>query len=317
MGIYRSFIIWGGFTVLILGVFLGFVLGGWPGTPNSCIPKEALALPVPSDHASAAARLQYQDKTVNQSTCYCEAFWLPDVVAGKPGVRQPVNTWFNLYSIVTSFLVTLFVYLDRKNSSGGTPIRSHAWLPDLYVFVVLFLGLGSMWFHGALQGWGGFTDTLSMYMYAAFLVFYAIYRLWDSDWFFALAYLGTVALFTIVGEIWQEAAPTFPVSLIMILILVVAYLVFQSLVWAKTGSGNGWQNWWAHVSWRGQQVSLRWWLAVASIGLATFFWVSSQTGRYMCDPHSGFQPHGLLWHPLAGVMAVLLYFYWRNDEQST
>jgi len=24
----------------------------------------------------------------------------------------------------------------------------------------------------------------------------------------------------------------------------------------------------------------------------------------MCDPKSGFQPHGLLWHPLAGVMAV-------------
>lgn len=313
MPLYRSFIIWGGSAVLILGLFLGFVLGGWPGEANSCIPKEALALAAPPAHASAAARLQYQDKTVNQSTCYCEAFWLPDVVSGAPGVRQPVNTWFNLYSLITSFVVALFVYLDRNNSSGGTPIRSHAWLPDLYTFVVLFLGLGSMWFHGALKGWGGLTDTLSMYMYASFLVFYAIYQLWDSDWFFVFGYAGTVALFTIVGEVWQQAMPTFPVSLTMILALVVAYLIFQSLVWANTGSGTGGQNWWDHVSWRGQQVSLLWWLAVASIGLATFFWVSSQTGRYMCDPHSGFQPHGLLWHPLAGVMALLLYFYWREE----
>jgi hypothetical protein len=59
---------------------------------------------------------------------------------------------------------------------------------------------------------------------------------------------------------------------------------------------------------------LLWWLAVACIGLATFFWVSSQTGRYMCDPHSKFQPHGLLWHPLAGAMALLLYFYWRRED---
>ena len=313
MALYRSFFVWGGFAVLILGLFLGFVLGGWPGTANSCIPKEALALPVPPAHASAAARLQYQDKTVNLSTCYCEAFWLPDVVSGAPGVRQPVNTWFNLYSLITSFVVALFVYIDRNNSSGGTPIRSHAWLPDLYTFVVLFLGLGSMWFHGALKEWGGLTDTLSMYMYASFLVFYAIYQLWDSDWFFVFGYAGTVALFTIFGELWQQAMPTFPVSLIMILALVVAYLIFQSLVWANTGSGTGGQNWWDHVSWRGQQVSLLWWLAVASIGLATFFWVSSQTVRYMCDPHSGFQPHGLLWHPLAGVMALLLYFYWRQE----
>ncbi len=313
MSLYRSFFIWGGFAVLILGLFMGFVLGGWPGTANSCIPKEALALAVPPAHASAAARLQYQDKTVNQSTCYCETFWLPDAVSGAPGVRQPVNTWFNLYSLITSFVVALFVYIDRNNSSGGTPIRSHAWLPDLYTFVVLFLGLGSMWFHGALKGWGGLTDTLSMYMYASFLVFYAIYQLWDSDWFFVFGYAGTVALFTIVGEVWQQAMPTFPVSLIMILALVVAYLIFQTLVWANIGSGTGGQNWWDHVSWRGQQVSLLWWLAVASIGLATFFWVSSQTGRYMCDPHSAFQPHGLLWHPLAGVMALLLYFYWREE----
>jgi hypothetical protein len=228
-----------------------------------------------------------------------------------------VNTWFNLYSILTSLAVALFVYFDRNNSSGGTPIRSHPWLPDLYIFVVLFLGLGSMWFHGALKEWGGITDTLSMYMYTSFLVFYAIYRLVPSDLLFLIGYGATVLVFTIVGELWQSATPTFPVSLILILVLVLGYLLFQSFVWGRDGQSTGWANWWQHVSWRGAQASWRWWVAVGCILLATFFWISSQTGNFMCGPHSAFQPHGLLWHPLAGAMAVLLYFYWRHDEPAT
>ena len=32
-----------------------------------------------------------------------------------------------------------------------------------------------------------------------------------------------------------------------------------------------------------------------------------------CSPHSFFQPHGLLWHTFAGVMALCIYFYWRED----
>lgn len=53
---------------------------------------------------------------------------------------------------------------------------------------------------------------------------------------------------------------------------------------------------------------------MASIGLATLFWVLSQTHGPMCVPDALFQPHGLLWDPLVGVMAVLLYFQWRAER---
>jgi hypothetical protein len=38
----------------------------------------------------------------------------------------------------------------------------------------------------------------------------------------------------------------------------------------------------------------------------------------MCHPDSWFQPHGLMWHSLSGVMAMMLYFYWRKlpDEET-
>jgi hypothetical protein len=279
MGIYRGFIVWGAGIVLVLGAFLIFVAAGWPGAENSCV----------------------HDKPNN--SCYCEAFNLNDVVKGAPGVRQQVNTWFNLYSIFTSFLVALFVYLDRKSGDSSNLIRrSDSLIPDLYIFAVLFLGLGSMWFHGSLKEWGGVTDMLSMFVFAAFLVFYTIRRLWDSELFFWLGYGGTVVLFTIVGEAWQWKFQ----SLILILILVAAYLVFEFIIWGRSGKVM-----------QGTPLTITLWVgAVVAIISATIFWALSQTGGPLCDPNSAFQPHGLLWHPLAGVMAVLLYFYWREGADT-
>ncbi len=272
MNVFRGFFVWGAGIVVILGVFLIFVAAGWPGAPDGCISE-------------------------TPNTCFCEAFNLADVTAGAPGVRQPINTWFNLYSILSSLIVALFVYLDRRQfRSGGAPnlIRSGSAVPDLYIFAVLFLGLGSMWFHASLKAWGGLVDGSSMYVYAAFLTFYSIRRFWNSAWFFWIGYAATVVLFTILHTLLP--------SVVNILILVAAYLAVEIYIWVRTGKVM-----------QGKPLTRALWLlAVAAILLATFFWAASQTGNFMCDPNSSFQPHGLLWHPLAGVMAVLLYFYWRE-----
>ena len=283
MGIYRGFFVLGAGAVLVLVTFLIFVGAGWPGAPNNCIQPTKSSPPQPD-------------------SCYCEEFDRGAIKKNDGGVRQPVNTWFNLYSLGTAFLVALFVYFDRRDGASGNPIRSSGLLPDLYIFAVLFLGLGSMWFHASLKAWGGITDMLSMFIFAAFLVFYSIRRLWDAEWFFWVFYPITVALFTFVGAIWDWEYN----SLVLILILVVAYLALEIIIWVRTGSVM-----------QGKPGTIALWiLAVVAIVAATIFWALSQTGGPMCDPKSAFQPHGLLWHPLAGVMAVLLYFYWRDDEQS-
>jgi len=51
--------------------------------------------------------------------------------------------------------------------------------------------------------------------------------------------------------------------------------------------------------------------AIVALGLAMLVWAMSQTGRPWCDPQAAFQLHGL-WHWLAGITSVLLYFYWRH-----
>ncbi len=288
--VYRGFVVWAIGIVVVLGAFLVFVAAGWPGTENCCIYDPTTKNPC-------------QDRKLDKNNaCYCEAFKAAEAKSGAPGVRQPVNTWFNLYSILTSLLVAVFVYLDRANGNMTNPIRSDSWLPDVYIFAVLFLGLGSMWFHGSLKAWGGTMDILSMFVYAAFIVFYTIRRLWDAEWFFWVFYPVTVLAFTIVGSLWQWEYN----SLVLILILVAAYLTFEVIVWVRTGTVM-----------QGKPLTIGLWIAaVACIIAATIFWTLSQTGGPLCDPNSAFQPHGLLWHPLAGAMAVLLYFYWREDEQS-
>ena len=279
MRAYRSFIVLAAGALLVLVPFLIFVAVGWPGTPDSCIHETP------------------------HNACFCEAFSEADVVAHKWGVRQPVNTWFNLYSILTGGLVALVMWLDRRDGPRGENVmRSYNPIADAYVFAVLFLGLGSMWFHASLIDWAGNIDGLSMYVYAGFLVFYTARRLTERDWVFWVFYPLTVLLFAIVAGVWQWKLK----SLILILALVLAYLALEIAVWVKRGQ----------VLLGRWLPRLLWGLAVGCIGLATLFWALSQTGAPMCDPDAFFQPHGLLWHPLAGAMAVLLYFYWREENRA-
>ena len=284
---YRGFVVWDVSIFVIMGVFLLFVAIGWPGIPNSCL-----------NYDPDTRQLFLKDGVYDQ--CYCECYDFAKILHHAPGVRQAMNTWFNLYSLITSFIVALYVYLDRVDNNLGPVIRSNSLIADVYIFAVLFLGLGSMWFHASLTESLAWLDGFSMYVYAGYLVFYTIRRLWYADWFFWVFYPITVVAFTLIGQFWKfEYA-----SLILISILVVAYLVFEIIIWVKTKT----------VLLGTKRTRWLWGLAVLSMGLATLFWALSQTGRPLCDSKSWFQPHGLLWHPLAGVMAVLLYFYWREDK---
>ncbi len=282
MADYRGFVIWGAGAVLVLGLFLVFVFVGWPGEPNACVYE--------TPHA-----------------CYCEAFDIEAVEAGTPGVRQPVNTWFNLYALFTAFIVAFFRYGDRRKTGGAaTPnlMFSDNWIPDLYIFAVLFLGLGSMFYHGSLTVWGGIVDGMSMYVFAAFLPFYSMRRYFKSDpikadRIFWIGYTASVILATLMHA---RILPAF----VIILIFVVAYLAIEIYIYIKSGV----------LLVGGTDAHWYWGLAVGSIVAATFFWWASHTSNFMCGPESFFQPHGLLWHPLAGVMAVLLYFYWREENRA-
>lgn len=272
----RGFVVWALSVFLILGAFLFFKNTGWPGEPSNCI---------------------YD----SPDTCYCEAFNKTEILTHAPGIRQPVNTWSNLYAIFSSLLVAIYVYRDRKNlkmSGSYNLMRSNTLVPDLYIFVVLFLGFGSLWFHGSLTVWGGRIDGVSMYAFTIFLTFYTIRRNWNSGILFWIGYLFSLTIFSIF-HIFSDLP-----SSVKILITVILYLCMEVITWIRQGK----------ILQGKSLASLLWVFAVLSILTASFFWWASRTGNFMCNPNSFFQPHGLIWHPLAGITAILLYFYWRSAD---
>lgn len=263
--------------VVIMGVFFLFVALGWPGETNSCTEDDP-------------------------DTCFCERWVLSEIEDDEVGVIQPANTWWNLYSIFSAVIVLAFLNKDRRTFAGRKApnlMRSSSWIPDIYLFAVLFLGLGSMWFHASLTAWAGVIDGLSMYIYATFLVFYTAIRLCGRQLIFWIGYPTFVILMTIFHS---QEVPSFA----LIVILVVAYLLLEVLIWIERGE----------FALGSVKPQLLWVFAVVCIIAATIFWALSQTGKPLCNLDSAFQPHGILWHPLAGIMAVLLYFYWREEELS-
>lgn len=271
--LYRSFIIWACAISLLLPPFLVFVHFGWPGSPDSCT-------------------------TSTPDFCWCESFQRSTI--GSPGVQQPVNTWSNLYSLFTSFIVAFVVFLDRRSRHNAQRSRnamrgSNSYVADLYVFIVLFLGLGSMWFHASLTRWGGILDAISVYAFMAFLVVYALRRSYvPSPAIFWFGYCSLVVCLTVVHS---YATPRFEDT--SMLLVISSLLVYFGL------ELNAWR-------FGGRRGNLKfWWFAIISGVVASVFWGLSQTGKLLCNPTSYLQPHGLIWHPLAGVAAVFLFFYWR------
>jgi hypothetical protein len=289
-----------GMASILMLAFLVFALGiGWPPSPESCFPP-ALRQLLKDGQQLNATQLQLF-KTTNE--CFCEAFDPNTSLTWSTGVRQEVNTWFNLYALGTAAVVAWALSGDRRRGGGDNVISSNSWIADLYVFCVLFLGLGSMWFHASMSAVVAWFDGFSMYVYTCFLVYYTVDR-WlakqgasDSKrgLVFWIGYCATVLVFIILHIVGVP-------SVILIALLVAGYLLFEFFF-------AGWIS--------GTRARVFWWIGVGAMGAAVLFWVLSQTGAPLCKPDSFFQPHGLLWHPLAGLMAVMLHFYWREDRRET
>ncbi len=277
MTAYRGFIVLGVGVVLVLLPFLIFVAAGWPGRSR---------------------RLHGH----HPNTCFCEAFNPGDVIGHASGVRQPVNTWFNLYSILTAALVALVIYLDRRDGRAArtscVPTISSPISTSSRCCSWVWAACGS----APRSSIGrGISTGLSMDVYAAFLVFYTLRRRGPGR-------LGVLVLHPITAVVVFVILPPSgsgsSESLILIIALVAAYLALEIVACVR--EGKPWQGRWNTI--------LLWWLAVGCIIAATVFWALSQSRRADVRSQRLLQPHGILWHPLAGAMAVLLYFCWRENR---
>lgn len=288
--VLRPWIVWISAALFLMGLFLLFAFDiGWPITRDSCVDK---------------------------NLCYCEWFDKTLVDSGAKGVRQPVNTWSNLYVFLTVPFIAFMISRDRHRGVSNNEMQSTGVFPEVYTVVALFLGLGSMWLHASGAKHVAWMDGMSMYVFAGFLVFYTLDRMFVTSGvnkpvrmvFFLIAYPMAVIWFTRIGARGGDSAT-------LVFVLVAIYVVLELLprdvrIW-RTGRYFPVNLIWVRDGW----AALYWWVGLLSFGLAAGARaLSEKEGDPWCLPHSWFQPHGLLWHTLSGVMAVMLYLYWRREN---
>jgi hypothetical protein len=253
----------GGFG-LFLVVFFVLAALGWPGAPDSCLAD------VPN-------------------TCWCEAIQTGALV------KQPTNTWSNLGFVVSGLLILWQVGGDRTAPPprANPMTRATAYAIALGA-IVIFLGPGSMFFHGSMTNWGGWVDTYSLSLFGSFGLLYALTRIfhWSGSLFLGLylAVNGGVGVIT-----WLVDGLGTPLFAVMVAGWVITELVIVR--WSPGGVQRQWP-----------------WLAAAlgTFALALLIWSLSQTGRPLCDPASWFQGHGV-WHLLTAVTTGCMFIYLRTE----
>lgn len=306
----REWLITGSFAFVVLLAFFICVGMGWPGTPDSCIPKGDL-----------------QKAHSPKNTCYCEPFNVQDVVNHVPGVRQPFNTFSNLYVLGTgAFLVFVAWKQRRKREDSRIPttdvnrFRMGDVYPIFYIQMVVFLGLGSMWFHASIISWGGMFDQMSMYSLVSFLLSYSLIRIFaPPTYVFFILY--PMVLLTYFALAFIDAS-----SVLVIGISMVPYGIMEIIIWvqdwildskARGVTGSLFENFAKFKAYMGSlwEYWHYWIIGLALFIIAIIIRGRSDTGGVLCiDCSSAFQYHGV-WHWLSGIMAVMLYFHWRDAKK--
>src|SRR5207342_2051800 len=107
---------------------------GWPGDSDTC--------------------------TFAGGNCYCEAFPPGEVVTLA---KQPINTLSALFPVIAGLIILAIADRDRAATAPGpNPMATGRFHALAYGGLVVFLGPGSMFFHGSLTHYGGWLDNFSM-----------------------------------------------------------------------------------------------------------------------------------------------------------
>lgn len=213
-------------------------------------------------------------------------------------IKQPANTWSNLACVLVGLGILTFLTV-RGGGTDPNPMAKSNLLSILYGCVVIWQGLGSMFFHASQKVWGGWLDNLSMNMFVAFIPSYDLARLLKpQDWgtslaIFFVAYLTltiSLAILTWFVE-WEYLGILTFSGLIAIAVLVEIFVAVSD-----------------EISRRGA------WLAVGLgiFALASVIWFFSRTGGPLCRPDSVWQGHAV-WHVLGAFASLFIFMYLESE----
>ncbi len=216
--------------------------------------------------------------------CFCEA-----IHTGT--VAQPANTWSSFGFVLIGLLVIRQSAEDVRWRRLN-PMTSRRAYPIVFGAALIFIGLGSAFYHASLTFAGQFVDVMGMYLLASFILLYNISRLTLlKGRSFVWAYL-LLNLFLAYLLIEFPALRRHIFGAIILAALMPEYRVRTQ----KKPQSNG------------VFLQAAWWTLV----VAFIIWVLDIT-KILCNPNSWLQGHAL-WHILGAVAAGLLYLYYRSEN---
>ena len=209
--------------------------------------------------------------------CFCEA-----VASGW--IRQPANTLSSLLFCLAGSLVLLTNPLDR-----GPRYSS-----DKYLFwaSMMFIGLGSAFFHASLSFWGQTSDVLGMYLLATLLL------LWSARSSTRLSPAQEIATF-VAGNVVLLSA--------LVFVPAVRRYVFAALILALILLEIRRKRELSHRSMRVFGSAL----AIMTFGFV--IWIADLT-KVACAPSSWLQGHAI-WHASGAAAATLMFVYFHPPRR--
>jgi hypothetical protein len=256
------------YTSLWLVLFFILAFLGWPGKVHFCV-----AL----DH------------------CYCETIRWDALIV------QPINTWSNLVPIfVGLYILTVLDKSQVVNAASASNPMQYANIHSLsYGFLVINIGIGSMFFHGSMTEFGGLLDNISMNMYISFILCYNLQRIFKFSNKYLLAIYSLINLF--LG--WIAILPDVGRNSFAFLVAVEVVLEIFVVIFSNRKKLDFKRNW---------RLLL---LSLLVFGFAMIVWELSKTGAIFCHPDSFWQGHAL-WHYLDGLAPWVIFLYMRSETKN-
>ena len=237
------------------GVGAVILLGhtGWPGTTVDC----------------------------TATLCFCEAL-LPEPW------RQPANTWSNLAPLLVAVAVGADASRRRHRARAASPAVTL--LGFAFPVMLVFQGLGAMFFHASIKAWAGMLDASSMFNIVGLLLASNLARATRLRPSHMLGlWLAVILLGLGIG--WRAPEMVSPVMFVFFI------SVLSSEVWLGRHRKTRSDRWFRLGLW------------IFLVGVVTWF-ASAIEGTPLCDPASLLQGHAL-WHVTSAVAIGLFWVHAR------
>lgn len=216
---------------------------------------------------------QWAPATCAPDACFCEGF-------NQGSIVQPINTWSSLAMILVP-LVIMIVELREKS-----PHFRYV----MFCWVLIILGVGTLYYHASLSFAGQFLDNLGMSLFATFILAYYI------PYFYHGKSLVPYLLYVLIN---------IGLAVLQFFVPETRRYLFATLVISTTIIGL------ALLHRQHDKKAAHYAIAtIITFALAFIIWILDFQPN-MCVKDSLVQGHAL-WHILGAIALVFLYLYYKK-----